>query len=283
MSAPFYFLIFKEQIMAKFCGKCGRKLNENGLCPICDGDKITQATPKGQNLPKNKEKQNKSFIKKLIVILIILVIVLSGAAVALDYFKIADIPIINFSDSVTSRENSNGQGTNFNSAADIETEDADDYYANNATIISEMDINDSQSVLKESEVIEDFKSRGFEQTEIISNYDMEGNFYERDEVNSYSSSLHPIYQTEYVTESGELWTVFSINGVVMANPVSYNMQSTRGVQLIISETDTIVSYDSGTNKFYETIPKESALIVKKVNRINAETLEELTIGAIDGL
>lgn len=69
----------------------------------------------------------------------------------------------------------------------------------------------------------------------------------------------------------------------MAYPVSYNMQSSSNVQVMISEKDTVMSYDSRTGKFYETIPKESELIVKKVGRIDAETIENLMDGEIDKL
>lgn len=72
-----------------------------------------------------------------------------------------------------------------------------------------------------------------------------------------------------------------INGSVVANPVSFNIQSELSVQVIISEKDTVTSYDSTTNKFFETIPDESVLLVITVDRIDAETLNSLTIGEID--
>ena len=50
---------------------------------------------------------------------------------------------------------------------------------------------------------------------------------------------------------------------------------------IRDRSNTVMSYDGTTNRFYETIPNKSSLIVKTVDRIDAETLENLTIGAID--
>jgi hypothetical protein len=41
-----------------------------------------------------------------------------------------------------------------------------------------------------------------------------------------------------------------------------------------------MGYDSDANMFYETIPHESELIVKTVDRIDAETLDTLTVGVI---
>lgn len=69
----------------------------------------------------------------------------------------------------------------------------------------------------------------------------------------------------------------------MANPVTYNTESGRDVQLLISETETVTSYDSAKNKFYVIIPGESEAIVKTVGRIDAETLDKLTVEVIDEL
>ena len=45
----------------------------------------------------------------------------------------------------------------------------------------------------------------------------------------------------------------------------------------------IIGYDSENNMFYETIPKESELIVKVVDKIDSETLNSLTKEVIAGL
>ena len=37
--------------MAKFCGKCGAKLDEaTGLCPNCDADKLNKQIEKPENV-----------------------------------------------------------------------------------------------------------------------------------------------------------------------------------------------------------------------------------------
>ena len=110
---------------------------------------------------------------------------------------------------------------------------------------------------------------------------MTGDYSEATEISQGSSTKHPTYQTYYVSKNGDVWTIFMINGAIMANPVSYNIQSDLDAQVILSESNTVMSYDGTTNGFYETIPNKSSLIVKTVDRIDAETLENLTIGAID--
>ena len=76
---------------------------------------------------------------------------------------------------------------------------------------------------------------------------------------------------------------FCDNGVVSAYPVSYNLVSERQAVLLITETDTVTSYDYTSNRFFETIPKESTMIVRKVSRIDKETLDSLTIGGLSEL
>jgi len=47
--------------------------------------------------------------------------------------------------------------------------------------------------------------------------------------------------------------------------------------------DFRASYDSSTNKFYKNVPNESVMTVKVVEKIDAETLKNLTIEVIDAL
>ena len=44
--------------MSKFCGKCGSKLNENGLCPKCDVEKnngVNQQSVITENTFENRQ------------------------------------------------------------------------------------------------------------------------------------------------------------------------------------------------------------------------------------
>lgn len=176
-------------------------------------------------------------------------------------------------------ESANGtteSGEHFVSAPDAEA-----YYEENAKIVDVVDVNKSKDVQTEAESYEELVNRGFNQYAVSSSYSMDGDYSDAADISESSAEKHPIYETYYFTKSGDLWTIFVINGVTMANPVSYNLQSGLNVQVIVSESDTIMSYDSTTNKFFETIPDASALIVVTVERIDAETLETLTIEEID--
>lgn len=242
----------------------------------------------------------KRFLLKILLVVIILAVLSAGVTGMLVYYDVVDIPVVErilISTGIKekpAKEISDDKENSENTESVINTEstpesyevtppDADAYFEDNSEVINEIDANDSDVVLSEAEISDDLTDRGFGEYPITTEYSMDGEYYEETDISDSSSSKHPIYQTYYITENGDIWTIFVINDAVMANPVSYNDQSDLGVQLIISESDTVTSYDSTTNKFYETIPDESVLIVKTVERIDADTLEDLTIEEIDDL
>lgn len=308
--------------MAKFCGKCGAKLDEaTGLCPNCDADKLNEraenpesveapkpiqdtapesAKPISKKEAKKQHKADKKAAKKTkkkekwasmtfgqkirkvflkLAMWILLIAVFAGVAiVGLSHYNIITIPGINeFLDFIGLRHETAGSAEEYK----VNAPDAESYYKNNSDIIMEIDVNDSNDVLTESEACTEVTERGFEEYPITTEYSMDGVYSDATNISDNSSNKHPIYQTYYVSNSGDLWTLFVINGSVVANPVSFNIQSELSVQVIISEKDTVTSYDSTTNKFFETIPDESVLLVITVDRIDAETLNSLTIGEID--
>ncbi len=155
-------------------------------------------------------------------------------------------------------------------------EDAEAYYAEHGKIISTTDAGKSKDVRTEAETISAMDSRGLAQYPVTSEYSISGKYSEAADVSADSDTKHPIYTTYYVAENGDLWTISEVNGQVCAYPVSYIMNSGLETPVIISETETIISYDSETNRFFEMIPDPATLIVKTVERIDAETLEKLS-------
>lgn len=157
------------------------------------------------------------------------------------------------------------------------------FYQENSEILCTFDVNTSDDVPTEEEVMTLLSARGFADFPITFDYGMDGAYVGEEEIAGDAATKHPMYQTFFISENQELWTIFVINGSVIANPVSYNLESTRAAQLLISESQEITSYDSNANKYYITIPKESAVIVRTVDKIDAETLNQLTCEAIDRL
>ena len=160
---------------------------------------------------------------------------------------------------------------------------ADNYFNENSEIISEIKAKDSKTVTTEKETLKILKDRGFDRNDITTEYTMNGKYLDSEKIKESSDKKHPMYSTYYTAKSNEVWTVYVINGSVIAYPASYNAESGKETEVIIAENDTLVSYDSVTNKFYETKPKESSVTMKKVEKITKETLDKLTKGAIDTL
>ena len=181
-------------------------------------------------------------------------------------------------------ESDSGQnaGDNMDLSAD-EREDAVRLFGEGVRVINRTSVKDSLSAESEEAVSRKLKQRGFGDIAITSEYSLEGEYYEAEEINGDSSEEHPVYEALYVSESGDLWNVLDYNGQIMAYPVSYNLDSSRGVSLVVSEKESVTSYVSETNEFFEIIPERTQLVVGRVDHIDAATLDALTAEELDRL
>ena len=161
--------------------------------------------------------------------------------------------------------------------------EADLYYFGNSEVLEVITASESEVVPTETEVVDLFASRGFGENEIIYDFTIDGAYVGSTNVQNASQTKRPAYFTYYRTENDDLWIVYVINDTVTAYPLSYNAECDLPVDLMISESETITSYVDETNQYYVTIPYESAMIVRIVERIDAETLEQLTFDAIDAM
>lgn len=282
--------------MSKFCTKCGQKLDEKtGLCPNCDKPIIKKEK---KRIKKNNRKEL-SFgqkVKKISIRILTVIIAISilscGAAGALVYFDIVDIPVINTifdffgikNDEIKTGEEAEPSGdTSQMGQYTVEQPDADAYFQNNSTILNATDANNSDLILSEDEAYNLLNERGFTEYPIITEYSMNGDYIDEMKISQGSSERHPIYQTNHICNNGDVWNVYIIGKTVIAMPVSYNAKSSSEALIVITENDSMMSYDTGTNRFYETIPNESIMVIKKVDCVDAMTLENLDAGAINAL
>ena len=96
--------------MAKFCGKCGARLDEvTGLCPNCYADKMQKDSKKKSKSERRTQKKAakrekrarwstgkkiRRFFLKLILTVIILAVLAVGITGTLVYFDVVDIPVV---------------------------------------------------------------------------------------------------------------------------------------------------------------------------------------------
>lgn len=148
---------------------------------------------------------------------------------------------------------------------------------NSQKILDVFPVSESNDVLSEAEAIAFLKERGFENPSVLYNNSMSGEMLEEQEAKSDSTVKHPMYSSRYVFDKNEIWYLYIVNGDITANPVSFNLDSKSGVQLIVSESEKITSYANQGNKFYVTIPKATTVDLKIVGKIDAATLNSLSV------
>lgn len=203
-----------------------------------------------------------------------LVLMLSACAATKVPVDNTDVPISTSVEHDTEIENSSAEAVGLPKPETLS--EPDEYYWGNSTVLEVIDASEATDVLTEAEAISLLRSRGFTEHPVTYEYSLSGDYYGQTEALADSSTKRPMYQTYFISDDGELWTVFIVNGNVFANPASYNLAYNTGAQLLFSESNTLTSYNDSVNKFYYTIPYETAVVVKTVEKINAETLNKMT-------
>lgn len=234
-------------------------VSENAYC-LCEGGAMQICHSCGEKIEKDAKVCGKcgAPVRKKNLPVIIICSVLGAVSLGLGIFGI-----------VTLIKKNNTPDTG------IEFQDAESYYDENAVIRSVDPAKRDKDNMSEKEVLEELASRGFAGLPVTTDYSIDGSLIEEREISEDSSEKHPIYETNYIDSNDEVWNITLIGGSITASPVTYNYEHEGEVPLLVSETEEIVSYDSSENSFIRTLPKESALRVKTVKRIDAATLESI--------
>lgn len=160
--------------------------------------------------------------------------------------------------------------------------DAESYFEENATLLSKEDASKSMVTYNESAVLEILKNRGFSDCDVTTQYSIDGEYYQSKKISSDSTEKHPMYDIYYTSASGDIWIINIVRDRIFASPASYNLNNPNlKVQIVISEFDSVISYDSYTNMYYETIPNETELLVIKEDKIDRTLLDSLTSDKLD--
>ena len=161
--------------------------------------------------------------------------------------------------------------------------DAEKYFKDNTTVIDSFSVVSSKDLRTEKDAYNDFYNRGFKDMPITYDYAIDGDYLGETEISNNSLNKHPMYQIYYVTKKNLVWIISQVNGTFFATPVSYNLSKEVKPQTIVSETNTVISYDSATNQFYVNIPDKTRTVVKTIKVIDAKTIESLTFKELDKL
>ena len=290
---------------ALFCNNCGAAINSNNLqqraenaafvppqqtvpnrpnvqnAPIVPNQPINQSKVKApKNKPtkqKNKPKSNKKStgkkggIFKTIIIPVSLVLV----------FVLAVVLAIRLTHSARNSVNTFNSQNNY--SADIKEYieqpiDAEALLKEKGEIISKTEASKSNTVLESSDAINDFNNRGFHTDSILSTYNINGELDEK-VVTKDDGNTHPVYLYNYTSPDGNAWQLLSVNGKLMAYPLTYNLQENKTeTAVIVSESNSVFTYDCATNTFFEIIPNGTAIRVIQAEQINKSTLDNLSIG-----
>ncbi len=243
-----------------------------------------------ENQPKKKRKTT---LLSVIAVLLAIVMVSSVTVAVLSAFDVIDFKSLISRSSGDDDESSEASGDT--SSDDISSEgefdmstpyvpptiDAEEYYNKNGTVKSSFTASTSSSIHSGSEAYNNLVSRGFNQNPVIAEYSIQGEYIGETEVSGNSYGIHPTYRTFYTSASGIVWSISEINGTITATPVTYNYENASSVPITLSETDTITSYDGPANKFFVYVPNSSLLVIKKVTKIDAATLDSFTKETLD--
>lgn len=236
---------------------------------------------KYKNGKSNKGSPNRSSSsknKKTVIIVVVCILIVACAILCLNILRKRN-NTINESDniiepnSIAETQNSGHNSTEYS----VEYPDVEQYFKDNSSIVSVIGVKDSTEVLSESEAKQMLSSRGFTEYPVTTEYTIEGVITDKKEISETSADKHPIYVTYYVSSNNEVWLISIVEGTITASPLSYNLTYKDKTQIIVSESNEIISYDSSSNQFYKTIPNDTTMDVRCVDRIDAYTLDKMTV------
>lgn len=162
--------------------------------------------------------------------------------------------------------------------------DADEYYNDNSEkIIDVKKADEYADTITGAEAVKMMNDRGFTQSPLKYYFNVSGDYLGECEATESTDVKAPVYQTYYITENEEIWMIYVSGSSVTAFPLSFNGTSEDGTELILSETEELVSYFDNSNTYYVTIPKKSVVKVAVVDEINAKAFEKYTVKELEKL
>lgn len=136
--------------------------------------------------------------------------------------------------------------------------------------------------ISEAEAYAAFEERGFDASEVTVTYEDDGTYHDAESISAGSSKRHPAYTLQFISESGEIWTVACYGDCFTAMPIGRNLER-QGTPITFSEQDFVVSYDSEPNVLYRLVPPADELTVRTVQSVSADFLNSLSAEEVGSL
>lgn len=154
--------------------------------------------------------------------------------------------------------------------------DADEFLDCIGDIDKKYSVGQSENLFSEKDILELLKSKGFNDCSVFTSFNLDGEYSDMMEISYSSSEFHPVYETIYVSENQNIWSIIIIENSIFAAPVNYNYDENIRVPVLVSENDYIVSYDNETSQFFKVRPFESEMQLKVISEITAAELDKLS-------
>ena len=172
----------------------------------------------------------------------------------------------------------------FNRAKDVlilQHVDNSGNYVFKESVIERIDAGTSTDVPDVATVTAELEKRGFSGYTITASYSQDGIIRDTEEIDPTSGEKCPLYNVFYETPKGMWWVIYVCNGKYMANPLF--MYDATLVQNLVVEDEYVTSYSSNSNEFIVSVPDDSELLMRRVDRIDAETLGALDEAGVEAL
>ena len=246
--------------MTRFCGNCGNPMGSVDRCPRCGWGMPGAAAPMAAPAPKKKR-------KKPVLILLALLLAALLIALALHFLGVIDLPLL-----------SDG-GADEIPRETLTRPEAEAYLSRQGSV-SGPESAQNAALRTEAEALREFAARGFGVVEITACYNADGAYYDERVIEG-GSEKHPYYKAIYRTPDEVLWAITLMGDAFYADPISYNGEERWSVPHVLSDTGTYRTYDGKANAFFTVTPDPDALFVKRVDRIDADTLDEMGLWEVD--
>ena len=230
--------------MARFCGQCGAPLGNSDRCLRCGWTAPPVSVPK---------KRKKAVLFWLLFggLLAVLLILGTVLGVVLARRKKRTVP-----------------------TGSAEWPPAEEYLSELGSISGRKSAS-AAALRTEAEALREYAARGFADAELTACFDVNGGYLGEQPVSG-GREKHPGYAAIYRTPDGVFWNVVLTADRFFAHPLSYNAEGRWSAPHVLAETGDFLSYDDETNTFYTVEPDAAGLVVKRVGRIDAATLDAMS-------